>query len=158
MEPHEEIWKKETGQWYDIPDYTHQTDTFTPFNGLHGFSVGGCAYKGTLFRFPLRNIKRGKGISSHIYDIHKLRDLLRALREEAKQILLFLRSVRTVEVHEIAENGVVSDLLQVRIQEIHVPTDQLRQKNLIFKRNSRPLLKANHLESPAPLSLLSMFR
>ena len=153
MEPHEEIWKKETGQWYNIPEHTHQTDTFTPFNGLHGFSVGGCAYKGTLFRFPLRNFMRERGISSHVYDIHKLRDLLRALREEAKQILLFLRSVRIVEVHEIAENGVVSDLLQVRIQEIHVPTDQLRQKKFDFQKKLETTFESQSFRISGPIEL-----
>ena len=151
MDPHEEIWKKETGQWYNIAEHTHQTDTFAPFNERHGFSVGGCAFQGTFFRFPLRNFKRERGISSHVYDIKRLRDLLRALREEAKQILLFLRSVRTVKVHEIAENDVVSDLLQVRIQE--TPTDQLPQKKSGFQRKLETTFESQSFGISGPIEL-----
>ena len=77
--------------------------------------------------------------------------ILKALREEAKQILLFLRSVRTVEVHEIAENGVVSDLLQVRIQEI--PTDQLPQKKSDFQRKLETTFENQSFRISGPIEL-----
>ena len=113
LEPHEEIWNKQTGQQYDIQQQADKLDTFAPFNGLHGYHHGTDDFKGTFFRFPLRSISREKRVSSHEYTIDKLREILTALREEARVILLFLRSVRVVEVHEISEEGDCSDLLRV---------------------------------------------
>ena len=113
LEPHEEIWNKQTGQQYDIQQQADKLDTFAPFNGLHGYHHGTDDFKGTFFRFPLRSISREKRVSSHEYTIDKLREILTALREEARVILLFLRSVRVVEVHEISKEGDCTDLLRV---------------------------------------------
>ena len=141
LDPHEEIWKKETGQWYDIDSdtCTRYSDTFSPFDNLCGFSIHTGTFAGTLFRFPLRNVRREKGVSSHLYDITKLRALLSALRDEAKCILLFLRSVRTVKVFEITQNGAHSSILEVSIYE--TSRDQLRQKRLQFQQNLRKLFE-----------------
>ena len=141
LDPHEEIWKKETGQWYDIDSNTctRYSDTFSPFDNLCGFSIHTGTFAGTLFRFPLRNVRREKGVSSHLYDITKLRALLSALRDEAKCILLFLRSVQTVKVFEIAQNGAHSSILEVSIYE--TSRDQLHQKRLQFQQNLRRLFE-----------------
>ena len=90
LEPHEEIWKRETGQWYDIQQQSDKRDTFAPFIGLHDFDVGTQNFPGTFFRFPLRDTTREKRVSSHVYTVEKLRELLMALRKEAKVMLLFL--------------------------------------------------------------------
>ena len=140
LDPHEEIWPRETGQWYDIDGNARYTDTFAPFENLRGFSVRNARYNGTLFRFPLRNAQRDKRVSTHTYDVNKLRELLTALREEAKCILLFLRSVRTVEVFEISESGVHSNLLKVSICETSI--DQLAQKRSGFQANLQKLFHA----------------
>ena len=114
LEPHEEIWKKETGQWYDIQQPADEaSDALAPFNGLNGFSFGTSYFGGTFFRFPLRSISREKRVSSHVYTVSKLREILTALREEARVMLLFLRKVRVVEVHEISEGGGCTDLIKV---------------------------------------------
>ena len=115
LEPHEEIWKKETGRWYTIHDGSDEYDTFAPFIGLHNFAMGR-PFSGTFFRFPLRDTARERRVSSHVYNVNKLRELLIALREEAKMILLFLRSVKSVEVHEISQLGERADLLKVCVQ------------------------------------------
>ena len=52
-------------------------------------------------------------MSSQVYTIDKLREILTALREEARDILLFLRSVTVVEVHEISDGGDCTELLRV---------------------------------------------
>ena len=140
LDPHEEIWPRETGQWYDIDGNACYTDTFAPFENLCGFSVRNARYNGTLFRFPLRNAQRDKRVSTHTYDVNKLRELLTALREEAKCILLFLRSVRTVEVFEISESGVHSNLLKVSICETSI--DQLAQKRSVLQANLQKLFHA----------------
>ena len=140
MDPHEEIWPRETGQWYDIDKHTYTVDTFAPFEGLCGFSAHVSSYNGTLFRFPLRNEQRDKRVSKHIYDVNKLRSLLRALQEEAKCILLFLRSVRTVEVFEILRSGNHSNLLKMSICE--ASGDGLGPKRQRFQKNLEMLFEA----------------
>ena len=140
LDPHEEIWPRETGQWYDIDRNARYTDTFAPFENLRGFSVQNARYNGTLFRFPLRNARRDKCVSTHTYDVNKFRELLTVLREEAKCILLFLRTVRTVEVFEISESGVHSNLLKVSICETSI--DQLAQKRSGFQATLQRLFHA----------------
>jgi sacsin len=113
LEPHEEIWKKDTGQWYDIQQQADKLDTFAPFNNLNGYFTGSSCFQGTFFRFPLRSVSREKRVSSQVYTIDKLREILTALRDEARVILLFLRSVTVVEVHEISDGGDCTELLRV---------------------------------------------
>ena len=134
LDPHEEIWPRQTRQWYDINKNAHCSDTFAPFEGLCGFSVQNCRYNGTLFRFPLRNVSRAKRVSSHTYDIYKLRNLLSALREEAKCILLFLRSVRSVKVFEIESTGKHSKILDIGISEVS-SLNQLSLTHSCFQAN-----------------------
>ena len=140
MDPHEEIWPRETGQWYDIDKHAYKVDTFAPFEGLCGFSTHVGSYNGTLFRFPLRNEQRDKRVSKHIYDVNNLRSLLTALREEAKCILLFLRSVRTVEVFEISRSGNHSNLLKMSICE--TSGDSLGPKRRRFQENLKMRFEA----------------
>ena len=140
LDPHEEIWPKETGQWYDIDKNMYSSDTFAPFEGLCGFSVRAGHFAGTIFRFPLRNVRREKRVSTHTYDVNKLRTLLMALREEAKCILLFLRSVRKVKVFEISQSGQHTNLLKVSIYE--TSSDQLGSKRARFQQNLKMLFEA----------------
>ena len=140
LDPHEEIWPKETGQWYDIDKNMYSSDTFAPFEGLCGFSVHASHFAGTIFRFPLRNVRRQKRVSTHTYDVNKLHTLLVALREEAKCILLFLRSVRKVEVFEISQSGEHTNLLKVSICE--TSSDQLGSKRSWFQQNLKMLFEA----------------
>ena len=152
MEPHEEIWRGESGQWYSITDHACKGDTLAPFDGLRGFSVHSTHYVGTILRFPLRNEKREKRVSSHVYDISKLRTLLTALREEAKFILLFLRSVRTVEVFEIAQNGIHSNLFKVSIQE--TPEDRLSLKRSRFQQQLESAFQTQSFSITGPIELV----
>ena len=140
LDPHEELWPRETGKWYEIPRNTHYSDTFASFEGLCGFSVHNSEYNGTLFRFPLRRESKEKRVSTHTYDINKLRSLLNALREEAQCILLFLRSVRTVEVYEIKENGMHSHIFKISISE--VSHDQLAQRHSNFQARLKRCFEA----------------
>ena len=95
-------------------------------------------------------MRREKGVSSHLYNVGKLRELLMALREEAKCILLFLRSVRTVNVFEIAQNGRHSNLLKVSIRE--TANDQLGPKRLRFQQNLEKLFEAQSYSIRAKLN------
>jgi sacsin len=74
-------------------------DQFRPF---HHF---GCdfqdAYKGTLFRFPLRNaaLARRSEISKRSYSPADAKANLTQFASQLSQHLLFLRSVRTIEIY-----------------------------------------------------------
>ena len=105
-----------------------------------GFSVHNSEYNGTLFRFPLRRESKGKRVSTNTYDVNKLRNLLDALREEAHCILLFLRSVRTVQVYEIKENGMHSHIFKISISE--VSRDQLAQRHSNFQARLKRCFEA----------------
>ena len=77
-----------------------------PLNGLGGFDfnkVRHSGYSQTLFRLPLRT--QASGLSDNIYDTRKLLELLDALREEARYLLLFLKSVCKIEVVQISQYG-----------------------------------------------------
>ncbi|CAI8014095.1 Sacsin [Geodia barretti] len=141
LDPHEEIWPRQTGQWYEINQNAHCSDTFAPFEALCGFSVRNRSYNGTLFRFPLRNVSRARRVSSHTYDINKLRNLLSALRGEAQCILLFLRSVRSVKVFEIGSTGKHSNILDIGISEVS-PLNELSQTHAIFQANLKRRFEA----------------
>ena len=117
LEPQEKIWRGESGQSYPIREICarNKFDSLAPFEGVAGFSAQAGIYPGTLFRFPLRNAT--SDLSENLYTIQTLRDLLVAIREEAKFLLLFLRSVQEIEVYEILQNGQQMPSFQVAIQE-----------------------------------------
>ena len=73
-------------------------------------------------------------MSSNTYDIKKLQNLLTSLRREAKCILLFLRSVRTVKVFEIGDTGTHSNIFSISISEVS-PHNSLSQKHSDFQAN-----------------------
>ena len=152
MEPHEEIWKKESGQWYTIPDCAHKKDTLAPFEGLCGFYSDSISYNATIFRFPLRNVKREKHVSSCTYDIGKLHILLTALKQEAKFILLFLRSVTKVKIYEISKNGSHNCLFEVDIQEVY--QDKLQENRKQFQQQLRSSCKKQIYSITQPIELV----
>ena len=85
---------------------TQHSDFIAPINGVAGFESGSVVdngwYNSTIFRLPLRT--EPSEISSSLYDLSKIKKLLHALRNEAKYLLLFLKSVLRIEVCHIAKN------------------------------------------------------
>ena len=98
LEPQERIWEGEKGRLFDLSDL-YGSDNLNCFNGLADFNPHTSHYPKTLFRFPLRT--RASGLSENIYTVEKLNELIDALRSEAKLLLLFLRSIQTIEVYNI---------------------------------------------------------
>ena len=118
MEPQEKVWPEKSGRSYSIRKiYTqNKLDSLAPFEGVAGFSSRDRTYPGTLFRFPLRNAP--SELSENLYTVRKLRTLLVSLRDEAKFLLLFLRSVQAIEVYEISpRRGQQKLSFQVAIRE-----------------------------------------
>ena len=116
LEPQEKVWRGESGQWFDISEVRSRgPDGLAPFHNVCGFSAYATSdYCGTLFRFPLRDL--ASELSENVYTVSKLHELLTALKEEAKFLLLFLRSIDTIEVFELTKYG-EQNLFRVEIAE-----------------------------------------
>ena len=135
LEPQEKVWKGESGQWFNISELRSQgQDGLAPFDNVCEFSaITTSNYCGTLFRFPLRDTC--SELSENIYTVSKLHKLLSALKEEAKLLLLFLRSIDTIEVFQLTENG-EQKLFQVEIAE--------RQQTYQDRKDFMDKLKSAH--------------
>ena len=116
LEPQEKVWRGESGQWFDISEVRSRGPVgLAPFHNVCGFSAYATSdYCGTLFRFPLRDSP--SELSENVYTVSKLHKLLAALKEEAKFLLLFLRSIDTIEVFELTKYG-EQNLFRVEIAE-----------------------------------------
>ena len=112
LEPQEHIWKGESGQRYYLKNLLENCpETLAPYKGICGFSK---SFHGqTLLRFPLRN--KPSKLSKEIYTISKLQALLQSLKVEAHYILLFLRSVCSIEVIEISVHNTLKSVFKVSV-------------------------------------------
>ena len=101
-----------------------------PFNGIGGFSSSLSNFNGkTIFRFPLRN--KPSKIWGEVYDTSKMQSLLSSLEQEAKYLLLFLRSVCSIEVLQINASNTVSSLFNVSISQEHRSLHIHNQKKIL---------------------------
>ena len=112
LEPQEHIWNGESGKGYYLKDLLASCpETLSPYEGICGFSE---SFHGkTFFRFPLRN--EPSKLSKELYTISKLQVLLESLKAEAKYILLFLRSVCSIEVIEISVHNTLMSVFKVSV-------------------------------------------
>ena len=143
LEPQEKVWKGESGQWFDISELRMQgPDGLAPFDNVCEFSANRTSdYRGTLFRFPLRDTR--SDLSENVYTVSKLHELLAALKEEAKFLLLFLRSIDTIEVFELTQYG-EQQLFRVEIAE--------RKQTYQDRKNFMDQLKSAHALQPYSIS------
>jgi hypothetical protein len=102
-------------------------DQFIPFEFF------GCdfntPYNGTIFRFPLRTaaLARRSEISKRSYSIEDLEDNIEQLVGQLSQHLLFLRSVRCIEIYHCDKGSKTPTLLhraQSSIHEMQTKNDQ----------------------------------
>ena len=99
LEPQEKLWRGESGRLFFLSEL-QDTDHLRPFDNIADFnSQYTTQYSKTIFRFPLRT--EPSGLSKNVYTISKVNELVNALKSEAKLLLLFLRSVHTIEVYSI---------------------------------------------------------
>ena len=136
LEPQEHIWKGESGKGYYLKDVRYTCpDLVRPFNGVGDFSMLSPSFDGkTLFRFPLRNT--ASKLSNEVYTVEKLRKLLEALKAEAKYLLLFLRSVCSIEVVEISQLGNFEQVFKVCISSRDSTKRQSEQQLLVRRVES----------------------
>ena len=130
LEPREQIWKGESGRSFSLQELSG-SDHLTPLHGIAGFDAGSTVhYPKTLFRFPLRSA--ASSLSDNIYTIEKVNKLISALKSEAKLLLLFLRSVHTIEVYNIDQQGRHTLSFQVKVADSCV--QDLKRKRAAFLR------------------------
>ena len=134
LEPQETVWRGQSGRKFTLAKTIAQMklDALAPFENVCGFQRDLLSYPATLFRFPLRTDSTEK-LSSNTYTVEKLHVLLSALRKEAKFLLLFLRSVHTIEVFDIAAHGSQTLSFKVSIDE----QAGVSQKRITFLRDLR---------------------
>ena len=127
LEPQERVWKGESGKGFYLRNLKNNfQEALEPFDGICGFSKHDPSYQDkTLFRFPLRN--RESDLSSDTYTIKKLHSLLHTLKEEAQYLLVFLRSVCSIEICKITESNETMSLFKVSVRDYHSRLSQQKQ-------------------------------
>ena len=109
-----------------------------PFSCIAGFGMQtNSSYPNTLFRFPLRT--QTSDLSTKSYSVAKILMLLDTLKAEAKYLLLFLRSVESIEVYNIDHMGLQSLVFKVEIARIE--QSGLRDKRATFNSDLRKIYK-----------------
>ena len=112
LEPEEHIWKGESGKGYYFKNLLASCpETLAPYKGICDISKSFHGH--TILRFPLRN--KPSKLSKELYTISKLQALVKSLKAEAKYILLFLRSVCSIEVIEISVHNTLKSVFKVSV-------------------------------------------
>ena len=131
LEPQEIVWKGESGKGYYLKDLiTNCPRVLAQFDGVCGFSKHVPCYNGkTLFRFPLR--KTPSMLSSKIYNEDMLQKLIESLKEEAQYLLVFLRSVCSIELYKITNKGGTLPLFKVNVCQKDYSSRLAQQRQLV---------------------------
>jgi sacsin len=104
-------WRFAEEGWWDYPDFMN---VYEP----GGLQVGMTQFEGTLFRLPLRNVAQAKQskIRNEPFSQENVRQLLAEFVKAGEEMLLFLKSVLTIQVCEIDCDGSKRDLLAITTQ------------------------------------------
>ena len=113
MDPQKKIWRGDPGHKYKLRNNRSEyRDSFTPFVFADPCSLEAKQnYPGTLIRFPLRNER--SDLSDKLYTTAKLKSILKALKDDASVLLLFLRYIENIEVYTINTSSFVTKLFSV---------------------------------------------
>ena len=101
-------------------------DQFAPFVEGHNVRLD-APFRGTLFRFPLRS--QDSAAQSELKQtpttMEDVRTMLESFAASAKNLLLFLKSIRHIEVYELDESGQRVPVLSVQCSDPHslVPSE-----------------------------------
>ena len=137
----------------DIERLSHQ---FQPFIqnmfGVTESSFKSGNFKGTMFRFPLRNKEMHSDLSSNCYDVEKVRQLLKSLEAEGDVVFLFLKNIKHIEFYE-QMNETTTKLLEIKVPDKFVdPVVEGRQKlSNHIKANANEWYKKESLSVSYPL-------
>ena len=133
MDPRKKIWRGDPGQKYKLRiKKPENQDSFAPFVFEDACTLDTKQnYPGTLIRFPLRN--EPSELSDKLYTTAKLKSILKALKDDASILLLFLRYIEKIEVFTINASGFVTKLFSVATDKA---TEKVRKskKDAFFKQ------------------------
>ena len=132
MDPQKKIWRGDPGHKYKLRiNKPENQDSFTPFVFGDPCSLETKQnYPGTLIRFPLRNER--SELSDKLYTTAKLKSILKALKDDASILLLFLRYIEKIEVFTINTSSFVTKLFSVETDET---TEKVRKNlKILFSR------------------------
>ena len=140
LDPQQKIWRDkegvmQSGHRYDLcrMQQAKYRNSLMPLYNIASFRASGIScYPSTLFRFPLRTESTLGLISKAPCDVSKVLDLLETFKEEAKFLLLFLRSVESIEVYSIDPKG--RNFVQFSAK-IVGESCNLRKERFLFKTN-----------------------
>ena len=134
LEPQERVWEGQSGRWFSLQELSG-SDHLNCLNEISNFnSRSGAQYNKTLFRFPLRSAT--SSLSDNVYTLQKVNELIDALRSEAKLLLLFLRSVHTIEVYNIDRYGNHTLTFQAKIADPFVADVKQKRATLLGELKS----------------------
>ncbi len=134
FDPQEKIWEGKSGQRFLLSDLLG-SDYLKCLSGIAHFdSRRTSTYQRTLFRFPLREVK--SDLSDNIHTVQSVNKLIDTLRSEAKILLLFLRSVHTIEVYNINCNNQQTLILQTKIEDSFVSDLKCKRERLVKELKS----------------------
>ena len=146
LEPQEQIWQEQSGRWFLLEELAG-SDHLSALHGIADFnSRNKKQYNKTIFRFPLRSV--ASSLSENLYTVDKVKQLIDALRSEAKLLLLFLRSIHTIEVYNIDIHGAHTLTFQTK-----TVGDDIQQKQGSLLRD----LKRCHASQPYQISRVIQF-
>ena len=131
------------------------TSALSSLEGIEGFSASAASYPKTLFRFPLRY--KPSDLSQSSYTVDKLTKLVDALRDEAKLLLLFLRSVHTVEVYSISSSRRKQTMLHLQVQIAPECQIKLSQERTSFVDKLKDTHKLREYDISRTISSVSKF-
>ena len=133
MDPQKKIWRGDPGHKYKLRNNKSEyQDSFTPFVFADPCSLETKQnYPGTLIRFPLRSER--SELSDKLYTTAKLKSILKALKNDASILLLFLRYVEKIEVFTINTSSFVTKLFSVETDKAAEITRK-RLKDAFFKQ------------------------
>jgi sacsin len=131
LDPQERVWGSgEPGMLFSLSEL-QGTGALAPLEGIEDFSSSLASYSKTLFRFPLRT-RPSNDLSRNTYTVGSITKLVDALKDEAKFLLLFLRSVHTVEVYSVSSSSRRPHDLLFRVQIATAYKDVIKQQRTSF--------------------------
>ena len=111
IDPHRQCVKPESetspaGTQKKLTSFFEYGGHASTFESLFGLDTREKEYKGTIFRFPLRQPRSNSQISEKVYTPEMIqRMLFDSLKEESAYILLFLRNVKSISLMEWRTNS-----------------------------------------------------
>ena len=101
----------------DLQVYAHQ---FAPFNGLfdcHIFNLSRDGFNGTIFRFPLRRAGiPNSEISNKDYNKYSVDLLVKELKMEADNLVLFLKNIESLQLYELEESTIAVSEMKLKFE------------------------------------------